>query len=349
MTIIIFIIVLLVTVTVHEWGHYIAAKKSGMLVEEFGFGIPPRLFSWKKGETLYSINALPIGGFVKIAGENELQSGIPNDRQFQTKSWWKKSIVLVAGVVCNIVLAIVLFVAGYMIGMPAVDPEGIPTVVQVVPNSAASEAGLVVGEKIQSISADGVALTSFDTDSIREVVASGAKTISFEVLRRNNVETISVVPKVDGEMRRVGIALESIKAKQLPFGEAVVQSVRQTSFIAVSIFDTLGSLVGGLFGGEGTGATLIGPVGLAREVGSAATIGFTYLLAFTAAISVNLAVLNIMPFPALDGGRLVVVLLEAVTKRTFSQKTVAIIHTVGFLVLLGLMVVLTVGDIRRLI
>ncbi len=349
MTVIIFIIVLLVTVTVHEWGHYIAAKKSGMLVEEFGFGIPPRLYAWKRGETLFSINALPIGGFVKIAGENELQSGIPTDRQFQTKSWWKKSIVLVAGVGCNIILAIVLFVVGYMIGMPAVDPTGTPTIVQVVPNSAASEAGLHVGEKIKSISADGIVLDTFETDTVREVVASGAQTVTFEVFRRGDIETIVVTPQSDGEIRRVGIALESIKAKRLPFGEAVIQSVHQTGFIAVSIFDTLATLVASIFGGEESGATLVGPVGLAREVGSAATIGFTYLLAFTAAISVNLAVLNIMPFPALDGGRLVVVLLEAITKRTFSQKTVAIIHTIGFLILLGLMVVLTVGDIRRLI
>ena len=109
MVIILFIIVILVTVLVHEWGHFMVARKSGMIVEEFGFGIPPRLFSWKKGETTYSINALPIGGFVKIAGENGLETAVPLNRQFETKPWYLKSAVLVAGVACNILLAIILF------------------------------------------------------------------------------------------------------------------------------------------------------------------------------------------------------------------------------------------------
>jgi regulator of sigma E protease len=139
-----------------------------------------------------------------------------------------------------------------------------------------------------------------------------------------------------------------VTQQRLPLWQSFKTAVTETYDTSGEIFTTLAGLIAGIFHHNGTASSLVGPVGLAQEVGSAASIGFTYLLAFTAAISVNLAVINIMPFPALDGGRLVVVLLEAVTRRKFSQNTVNIIHAIGFLLLLALMVILTIGDIRRL-
>lgn len=348
-TIILFIIVLLVTVIVHEWGHFIIARKSGMIVEEFGFGIPPRLFSWKKGDTTYSINALPIGGFVKIAGENGLESNIPVDKQFESKPWYLKSAVLVAGVVCNILLAILLFTAAYTIGMPVASDHGTPTVVSVVSGSPSAQSGIVVGDVVTGINTNNGTLTTIDTTALHNaiVTSSGPVVISYNHLGKNR--SVTIVPTGNRINRVIGIAIEPVIQERLGLVSAFKAACQQTYITAGEIFTTLGSLLGGIFHHNGTAGNLVGPVGLAQEVGSAASIGFTYLLAFTAAISVNLAVLNIMPFPALDGGRLIVVLLEAVFRRKFSQNTVGIIHAVGFVVLLALMVVLTVGDVRRLL
>jgi regulator of sigma E protease len=349
MTIIIFIIVLLVTVIVHEWGHFFVARKSGMAVEEFGFGIPPRLFSWKKGETRYSINALPIGGFVKIAGENGIEGGFPVEKQFESKPWYLKSAVLVAGVACNVLLAVILFTAAYTIGMPMVTDTGTPTITNVVGGSPSEKAGLSVGDTITGATVDGKALPiPISTEGLHTALMKSDGPITLSYTHVGAPKSVDIVPTGTGNTRVIGLGVEPVSNQHLPFGAAVVAALHQTYIIGTQIFSTLGSLIAGIFHHNDTASSLVGPVGLAQEVGSAASIGFTYLLAFTAMISVNLAVINIMPFPALDGGRLVVVLLEAVTRRKFSQNTVGIIHAVGFILLLGLMIFLTVGDVRRL-
>lgn len=352
MTVIIFILVLLVTVIAHEWGHFFAARKSGMAVEEFGFGIPPRLFSWKRGETVYSVNALPIGGFVKIAGENGLEEGgksvIPPERQFETKPWYKKSIVLVAGVCMNIVLAFVLFTVAYTIGMPSTTPGGVPTVVSVSAGGLVEASGITVGDTITSVVVDGVEVPELTTAALHDAIVASEGSISISYIQQGETKTAILELPNTSEDRMIGVAIEPIATVRLPFFSAMYAALLQISSIALGIFQTLGILIAGLFGAGGTEG-LMGPVGLAREVGGAAMIGFTYLLAFTAAISVNLAVLNILPFPALDGGRLVVVLLEALTRRRFSPTVIGIIHTLGFVLLLILMLVLTVGDVRRLL
>jgi regulator of sigma E protease len=348
MTVIIFILVLLVTVLVHEWGHFFAARKSGMLVEEFGFGIPPRIASWKKGATRYSLNALPIGGFVKIAGENGLDESIPASQQYDTKPWYLKAFVLVAGVVCNILLALLLFTIAYTVGMPAVTENGTPTVVSIAPNAPAEEAGIRVGDTITNLSIGSANAAAFTTDTIREAIQSSKEPVVLSFVHAGTEKTVVLEPKDEGGVRRIGIAIERIGVVKQPLGTALKSAGQHVLQLVVSIFLTLTQLIGGIFTHTSSTASLIGPVGLAREVGSAATIGFTYLLAFTAAISVNLAVLNILPFPALDGGRLLVVILEAIFRRRFSTKIIGLIHAAGFIVLIGLMLFLTVKDIGRL-
>lgn len=349
MTIILFIVVLLVCVLVHEWGHYIVAKKSGMLVEEFGFGIPPRIWSWKKGETVYSVNALPIGGFVRIAGENGLEANTPPARQFESKTWYQKTAVLIAGVVCNFLLAFVLFAIAYTVGLPGVTPSGTPTVVSVVAGSPTAEAGIRVGDKITGVAVGTTYVSVLDTENIRKAIQSIDGDVTLSYTRAGQVGTATVVPEISSAGKAVGIAIEPIGVVKQPFLASVGLAWKQTVGLTASIFSTLGTLVAGLFTGGGSVEGLVGPVGLAREVGSAANIGPTYLLAFMATISLNLAVLNILPFPALDGGRLIVVWGEALTRRRFSPKVVGYIHMVGFLLLLVLMLVLTVGDIRRVV
>ncbi len=350
MVIILFIVVILVTVLVHEWGHFIIARKSGMIVEEFGFGIPPRIYAWKKGETTYSINALPIGGFVKIAGENGVETTVPLNKQFETKPWYLKSAVLVAGVACNLILAVILFTTAYTVGIPVAGDHGTPTVVSIVSGSPSSKSDIGIGDIVTGVTTDkGVLKDVISTTSLHEAIMKSAGPLTIDYTHLGKAHTATITPTGSGIARVIGIAIEPVQAERLPFFTALKAALQQTWMTMGEIFTTLESLIAGLFHHNNTGSALVGPVGLAQEIGSAASIGFTYLLAFTAAISVNLAVINILPFPALDGGRLVVVLLEAIFRRKFSSNTVAIIHAIGFLLLLLLMVVLTVGDIRRLL
>lgn len=347
MTILIFICVLLVTVIVHEWGHFWTAKRFGMLVEEFGFGIPPRIWSKQKGETLYSINALPFGGFVKISGENGLDAGKDISRQFESKPWYAQAIVLVAGVVCNILLAILLFTAAYTIGTPSISDTGAPTVVSITNKGSASTAGIRVGDQVLSIKKGDTTLKNITTTDLKKMINSEIAPLTITIKRNNTEQTLVVTPAKNDGVVMLGLGVEKIATERLPIGKSFIRATEQTFFVAKNIFITLGTLIASIFNHNEVGG-LIGPVGLAQEVRHASDIGFAYLLAFTALISVNLAVLNILPFPALDGGRLVVVLLERITRKKFSKTVVGVIHTLGFVFLIGLMLVLSVGDIRSL-
>lgn len=348
MTIILFIAVLLVTVIVHEWGHYIVAKKSGMLVEEFGFGIPPRLWSFKKGETKYSINALPFGGFVKIAGENGIDQETPLDRQFESKPWYKQSAVLVAGVVCNILLAILLFTISFSMGTPTISENGTPTVLHVTKGSPTDLSGIRVGDTITKITKYEKELASVETESLRNLIAFSTDPIVVTYKNGKQEKTVELIPVKNGENVSLGISVEKVELQKLSLWQSFKKSVNQTFFIAGSIFKTVGTLVSGLFTGGNNSENLIGPVGLANEIKNASNIGFSYLLAFTAMISTNLAVINILPFPALDGGRLIIVLAERVFRRKFSKTTVGYIHAFGFILLIGLMVFLSIKDVKGL-
>ena len=348
MTIILFIIVLLVVVLVHELGHFIAARKSGMTVEEFGFGIPPKLWSWKRGETTYSINALPIGGFVKIAGENGLEDGTALDKQFESKPWYKQSIVLVAGVLCNILLAIFLFTISYSLGTPTISPTGVPTVIHVADNSPIEESGIKVGDIIKEVSKNNIVVSNPDTAAFKTLISSSTDPIVITYIHEKETKSATVSPRDTNGTVALGIGVEKITLEHTSVPKAFVKALNQTGYITSSIFKTVGGLLEKLVTGEKQTEQLIGPIGLAKEVRNASAVGFAYLLSFTAMISINLAVINILPFPALDGGRLIIVLLERLFKRKFSKKVGGIIHASGFILLIGLMIILSVGDVRRL-
>lgn len=349
MTIILFIIVLLITVLVHEWGHFIAAKKSGMLVEEFGFGIPPKLWSKKIDETIYSINALPFGGFVKIAGENGLEEKIPFDKQFESKPWYKQSIVLVAGVICNILLAILLLTISYSVGTPAISDTGVPTVLHVTKSSPVDQAGIAIGDQIISVKKYDKEISPINTDSLKEAIAGSNDPLEITFLHDKKISTVSIAPKTENGVTAIGIGVERISIEKTSVPKSFINASKQTLYITKSIFKTVGTLLAGLFSKEKNDQELIGPIGLATEIKNASSIGFGYLLAFTAMISINLAVINILPFPALDGGRLIIVLLERLFRKKFSKTVVGIIHASGFILLIGLMIFLSVGDISRLL
>ncbi len=348
MTIILFIIVLLVTVLVHEWGHFITAKRAGMRVEEFGFGIPPRLWSWKRGETTYSINAIPFGGFVKISGENGIDASAPLERQFESKPWYSQSIVLIAGVVCNILLALLLFTIAFSFGTSTLSPTGTPTVIHVSKGSPTEKSGIQVGDTIVSIKKEGLSLSSIETAELRKFIANSTAPLSVSYIHGSKTLETTISPIEKDSVVAIGVGVEKVAIERVSLIKAFGQAVNKTLSSASLIFKTVGTLLGKLITGQKQTESLIGPIGLATEIRNASHIGFGYLLSFTALISVNLAVINILPFPALDGGRLLIVLLERITRKKFSKTAVGWIHAGGFILLIGLMIILSVGDIRRL-
>lgn len=347
MTFLLFIFVLLVTVLVHEWGHFWTAKRFGMLVEEFGFGIPPRLWSWKKGETRYSINALPFGGFVKIAGENGDEPDKDPARQFEARPWYAKSVVLVAGVVCNILLAVLLFTVAFSVGSPSISETGTPTIIGVTKDSPAEKAGLSIGEKVTSAQKGNKTIAVDSTETLRSFINKETTPITFTVGTESDTRSVTVTPVSTDDGVMVGLGIEKVGIERYSIGRSFILAIERTWIVTKNIFNVVGALLASLFGGEKV-TGLVGPVGIAQEVRSASAIGFTYLLSFIALISINLAVLNILPFPALDGGRLIIVLLEAVFRRKFSKTVIGLIHTAGFFILISLMLFLTVKDIRGL-
>ena len=367
MSIPLFFIVLLVLVIVHEFGHFAMAKLSGMKVEEFGFGFPPRLFSWGKGETKYSFNALPFGGFVKILGENPadlaehcLAGTVKKEdftRSFAIARPWKQAVVVVAGVVFNFLLAWILFSAGFMIGMPVAVDKSTPVadrsllITSVLLDSPADFAGLKAGDEITAIS-DGGAVGELTESSVQNFVAAHQnKEIGIMIERGGKKETISITP-IKGVLAGkagIGVSLALVGVKKLPPHLAISEGLKRTALLTKETAVVLGSLVRDAFIGKAKLDSLTGPVGLVGVVGSAFELGIVHLISLTALISINLAVINLVPFPALDGGRLLVILLERIKGSALSPKIINTANTLGFILLIFLLILVTYNDITRLL
>lgn len=362
MSIIIFIVVLAILIFVHELGHFIVAKKSGIKVSEFGIGFPPKLWSKQKGETLYSVNAIPFGGYVKIFGENpdeESIAGPEKERSFVNKPRYIQALVLVAGVFFNVLFAWMLISAGYMIGLPTPEShagQGIVDDAQLVitsvsPSSPAYEAGLKVGDVVrEAVSEQKYALDELSPQALSNFIeAHGKDGVTLGISRGQEVVSVDVVGRegvVPGRIA-IGISMDKIGILRLPVHLAIYEggldTVRLTYATVVSLF----TFIGQVFIGQGDLSQITGPVGIVSLVGDVTTLGFVYLLSFTAIISINLAVINLMPFPALDGGRLLFVAIEAIRRKAISPKVANALNGIGFALLILLMIVVTVKDIFR--
>ncbi|HMA77507.1 MAG TPA: site-2 protease family protein [Candidatus Paceibacterota bacterium] len=364
MTVLLFLAVLFVLILVHEWGHYITAKKTGMQVDEFGIGFPPKVYGKKIGETEYTLNALPIGGFVRIAGENaeDIATGeSDNPRSFVHKSKWAQALVLIAGVAMNVIFAWLIYVIIFMVGVPTVTeesaaPAGTPlTIVALAPNSPAAEAGVPVGATITGVSAGSSTLATLAPAPFQTFIAEHARSsIELTFQQADDTQTVSVTPATgivpDAPERPViGVSVGFLVTESLGLFAAIRKASTNTIEMLGAVTVGLWTLLSQAVVGEGDLSQVAGPVGIAGMVGDAAAIGFTSLLLFTAFISLNLAVINMLPFPALDGGRLVMVAIEAVTRRPINPAWVLRVNTVGIILLLGLMVLVTVNDILRLV
>lgn len=319
----------------HEFGHFFAAKVFGMRVDEFGLGFPPRVFSWKKGETTYSVNAIPFGGFVKIYGEDGSTETMDAPRSFRGSVLWKRAIVITAGVTMNMLLAWVAFSFVFMIGV-----SGTVLIESVQTGTPAEAAGLVLGDELM----DFKTATDFTT-----YVAEHAGEEVTLLVRRNGEElSIAVTPRVAppaGE-GRVGVAVIDGGLPAYGVFDSFIEGAKAVGRISVFIAKAFASLISSAFGGQWSAFKAVsGPVGIFNAVGSASKMGIVYLLQLFGLISVNLAIINILPFPALDGGRLAFLIGEPLFGKAKTMRFEAITNAFGFALLIFLMIVITVRDI----
>lgn len=356
-TILLFVIVLSLLVFVHEFGHFLMARKMGMKVEEFGFGFPPRAVGVKRGGTIYSINWIPLGGFVRIKGESGDHKGDPDS--FASKKAWQRFVVLVAGVAMNLVLAAVLFSVGFMVGLPGVVDEKLSpsarvadralTVMAVIDGSPAALSGIEQGDRVLSI--DGEPFDSSDT--ARAMIAQSADDGVVLDLKKQNGEistlTLTATLLPEQELTGIGIGLVQTGLVSYPFFQAIVQGIAATVTFTVEIVRAFVGIIVNLVSGQGVGVELSGPVGIAVITGQVAALGFVYLLQFTALLSINLAVINVLPFPALDGGRILFLIIEKLRGRAVDGKLETVTHNLGFFLLMILVIIVTYRDIVGLL
>ena len=360
MSILIFILVLLLLVLVHEFGHFIVAKRAGIRVDEFAFGFPPRLFSKKWGETNYAFNALPIGGYVKIYGENpdDVAEGGDVVRSFAHKPRYIQALVIIAGIVCNIILAWLLIAGTLMIGISApVDPASYAvtnaelTVTDIQVGSPAGIAGLLPGDQIVSLMSGGETVTPIGPEGVSSFIGPREGSEVIVAYKRNGEDrSIVVVPKsgiVEGRAA-IGISMDMVGILKLPLHKALWMGAQRTYDYTILTAQGLFVFFRDALIGKGDFTQVTGPVGMVQAVGTAAGMGFSHLLLFTALISINLAVINVLPFPALDGGRLLFVIIEAIMRKPIPAAIANRFNVVGFALLMLLMLAVTWHDISRL-
>jgi len=347
---IIILIGLSLLILVHELGHFIAAKKAGLLVEEFGFGFPPRIFAKKFGETEYSINWLPFGGFVRIYGERTVEAGespkevigkeekIDKSRSFSHQSAWKRFVIMGAGIAINFFVGWILLSLVFMIGTrPAI------LITEVLDNTPAFSAGLMSGDVVLGFSDDG--------EFISTMAGSAGEEVAFQVLRGNETVDINIVPRTveqAGGQGALGVMIAKAGVEGQSFFTAIYSGLKMSILGMGEILRAFGSLLADLFGHASIPANIVGPVGIFGIADQLGSLGFVFLLQLIGIISLNLAVLNFIPFPALDGGRILFLIIEKIKGSPLSAKAEIWANAVSFVFLILLMVVITGRDIINL-
>jgi regulator of sigma E protease len=355
-TIILFLLILGVIVFFHELGHFFMAKLYGVKVDEFGIGFPPKIFGFKKGETEYSINWIPLGGFVRIMGEDGENKSDP--RSFSSKSVSKRFQIISAGVIMNFILAFIIFSSIFIIGFPQdVTGEDLSElknardikvlISEVVKDSPAEKAGLKAGDVILQANKKNIASVKDLQDHTKENVG---QVMTLNILREKETFTKEIVPRKNHPDNQgpLGIALVRTAVVSYSPLEAIKKGYEYTVHLTVLIIMAFAGIIWSLFTTGKTIAEVSGPVGIAVMTQQAAAMGFMSILNFTALISVNLAIINALPFPALDGGRLLFLIVEKIKGTPINQQWETKINNVGFMLLMLLMVVVTFRDVARL-
>lgn len=345
-SILIFLLVLSILILVHELGHFIMARRAGIWVEEFGFGLPPRIWGKKIGETVYSINLFPFGGFVRLHGENTEERIKYPKRSFLKKSKKIRAKIIIAGVVANFVLAVVAFgVVYWFSGIPRETKE--VRVIEVTGGSPAQTAGLVSGDVIKSVDGEKIETVS---GFVEKVEAKKGKKIILETQEgRVTLTPRENPPQGEGPL---GVTITTTDIYYPPIWQrpfyGIFYGFKEALFWGKTVVLGFVKVFADLFGGQ-VPKDLAGPVGIFAITSQAAKIGFLALINFIGILSVNLAILNIIPFPALDGGRLAFIFLERAVGRRILPKIEAVVHAVGMVILLFLLLAITIHDIQRLI
>ncbi len=356
LTTIIFLIVLTILVFVHELGHFLAARLFGIRVDEFAVGFPPQIWSRVWGKTRYAINLLPLGGYVRIFGESP-DDEVTSD-SILSKPRWQQAIVLVAGVTFNVIFAWLLISLSLSIGTKTTT-EGFPTssvkdrsvVIDFVSaDSPAALAGLKPGIELVSVYGAGVTLatSSLTIASVQDLIATSSQ-IAVTYTENRETKSATVVPKpgiVEGK-KAIGISMSEVGTIRMNPFSALYFGAIQTYHLSVNVVKGLSTFIGNIFIGQANFKDVSGPVGIAGVVGEASRMGIAYLITITAVISVNLAAINLVPFPALDGGRLVVVAIEAIIRRPLKPSVINWVNVIGFCFLILLMILVTFKDISR--
>ena len=355
LAILVFIVILGLLVFVHELGHFIMAKRSGMRVQEFGFGFPPRLFGIRRGETVYSINWIPLGGFVKIVGEDGGPTSDP--RAFMNKGFWQRLSTLLAGVGMNFVLAWFLLFLGFAVVKTPVEyvdqgdlaggriHEQYLAVVAVEPESPAERTGFKPGDIIFRV--DGQVFTEIDP-LIEYTRSRAGQSVVYELKRGDQILVKDAVPRSTPPPGggAVGFAPAKIAVVTYPILSSLKYSVIAFSNKVMGIVFAFGGLLGELFSTGKVVEGLSGPIGIAVLTRDFAILGIVYLVQFTAVLSINLAIINALPFPALDGGRVLFLIIEKIRGRA-SVKWERIANVVGFSLLILLIIAVSFQDIGR--
>lgn len=374
-TVLIFIIILGLLVFVHELGHFLVARRNGVMAEEFGFGFPPRIFGvyktkngrrklfWgsknvESTDTIYSINWILLGGFVKITGEDGEEK--QNPKSFASKPAWTRVRMLAAGVAMNFLLAAVLLSVGYFVGIPqAVEDSSNGQlknekiqIIETIPGSPAERMGIKVGDQIVGAVDENNDFVEFVTiEEVQNFInARKEQEIKLEIKRGNETVEISGIPRAEYPANEGALGISLVKTAEIsyPLPEAVWRGVKSTFELTATILAAFGNLLWRLVAGQPVGMDVSGPVGIAVLTGQVAKLGFIYILQFTALLSINLAIINILPIPALDGGRILFILIEKIKGKAVSQKFEQRAHNIGFALLITLMVLVTARDVARL-
>ncbi len=364
MSVVLFIVILAVLILFHELGHFLAARSVGARVDEFGIGFPPRAWAFrpKGSETEYSINWIPFGGFVRILGENGLDEIAEADkpRSLTSKNRLAQVWVLCAGVLFNVLMGWVFLSISFMSGVPSsVAPEthglvGAPeiTILQALEDTPASDAGFESGDVIRAMFREGDTQETIPQSvvEVQEFIAASAGIpLTFTFEREGAVKTLVVTPEINEQRKGIiGISLDLIGTIKLSPLDALIEGGRMTGKFLVSIAQGLGGFVRDAFSGTADYSQVSGPVGIVGMVGTVSNQGFIALLSFAALISLNLAIINLVPFPALDGGRVLFIIIEAITRKPLPIRVTQWANIIGFGILILLMILITVNDIINL-
>jgi regulator of sigma E protease len=373
MTILIFLIILGVLVFVHELGHFLAAKKARVQVDEFGFGYPPKaVILGEVWGTPITLNWIPFGGFVKIVGEDyedetaengslrsqdathislqeHSQSSLKEGRTFtQVSKKWQAGI-LAAGIIFNILFAWFLFSLGFIIGVPspAENDFGVAvknpvlTITEIISSSPAQKAGLKTGDKL---------LNFLTPENVSDFINRSSGQVNLQIDRGGKILDFKITPEtgIAKDKKVIGIGMDMVGTLYLPVYKAIYEGGRTTLRLSYLTVESIAGLIKDAVRGRADISEVSGPIGIIGLVGDASRLGFSYLLTFTALISINLAIINLVPFPALDGGRILFVAIEGITKRKISHKIAHTLNTIGFALLIILMLVVTYRDILKL-